>query len=126
MYQSKQGDVDRSVSGSYKDPGQKMKIVEGNASVCQEHPECRITGEGRAEVLRAWEPGYKQERARHQGELGEGRLPTASGRIAVRACYAGSARSRRWCRRVGRQGRWGAGGGMNWSSSAWIARKVMR
>ena len=36
--------------------------MEGNASVYQVYPVSRITGEGRAEFLRAWGgPGFEQE-----------------------------------------------------------------
>ena len=35
--------------------------MEGNASVYQVHAVRRITGEGRAEVLRAWGPGFEQQ-----------------------------------------------------------------
>ena len=42
-----------------------MTAVEGNASVYQVYPVSRITGEGRAEFLRAWGPGFEQEGAGH-------------------------------------------------------------
>ena len=35
--------------------------MEGNASVYQVNPVSRMTGEGRAEFLRAWGPGFDQE-----------------------------------------------------------------
>ena len=37
--------------------------VEGNASVYQVYPVSRTTGEGRAEFLRTWRPGFDQEGA---------------------------------------------------------------
>ena len=37
--------------------------MEGNASVYQVCPVSRITGEGRAEFLRAWGPGFEEEGA---------------------------------------------------------------
>ena len=37
--------------------------MEGNASVYQRYPGGRITGEGMAEISRAWGPGFKQEGA---------------------------------------------------------------
>ena len=37
--------------------------MEGNASVYQVYPVSRITGEGRAEFLRTWGPGFDQEGA---------------------------------------------------------------
>ena len=33
------------------------------SSACQVYPVCCITGEGRAEGLRAWGPGFEQEGA---------------------------------------------------------------
>ena len=45
--------------------------VEGNAPVYQVNPVSRINGEGRAEFLRAWEPGFEHEGARG-GEGGGG------------------------------------------------------
>ena len=45
-------------------------MVEGNASVCQVYPVNRITGEGRAEFLRAWGPGFEQEGAMAEGTGG--------------------------------------------------------
>ena len=45
--------------------------MEGNAPVYQVYPVSRINGEGRAEVLRSWEPGFDQEGA--WGGLGGGR-----------------------------------------------------
>ena len=38
-----------------------MTAVEENASVYQAYPVSRITGEGRAEILRAWGLGFEQE-----------------------------------------------------------------
>ena len=35
--------------------------MEGNASVYQVNPVSRITGEGRAELLRTWGPGFDQK-----------------------------------------------------------------
>ena len=35
--------------------------VEGNASVYQVYPGSRITGEGRAEFLRAWGAGFEKD-----------------------------------------------------------------
>ena len=45
--------------------GQNLTAVEGNASVYQVNTAVvsRITGEGRAEFLRTWEPGFDQEGA---------------------------------------------------------------
>ena len=40
-----------------------MTAVEGNASVYQVNPVSRITGEGRAEFLRTWGPGFDHEGA---------------------------------------------------------------
>ena len=37
--------------------------MEGNVSVYQVNPVGRITGEGRAEFLRTWEPGFDQKGA---------------------------------------------------------------
>ena len=37
--------------------------MEGNSSVYQVYPVSRITGEGRAEISRAWGPGFEQEGA---------------------------------------------------------------
>ena len=45
--------------------------MEGNTSVYQVYPVSRITGEGRAEFVRAWGPGFEQEGA--GGEGGGGR-----------------------------------------------------
>ena len=42
---------------------QNLTAVEGNASVDQVYPVSRITGEGRAEILRAWGHGSEQEGA---------------------------------------------------------------
>ena len=44
-----------------------MAAVEGNASVYQLHPVSRKTGEGRAELLRAWGHGFEQEGAGEGG-----------------------------------------------------------
>ena len=38
-----------------------IKLVEGNASGYQVNPVIGITGEGRAEFLRTWGPGFDQE-----------------------------------------------------------------
>ena len=46
--------------------------MEGNSSVYQVYPGSRINGEGRAEVLRAWGPGFKQEGAGTRGGGGTG------------------------------------------------------
>ena len=43
--------------------------MEGNESVYQVYPESRITGEGRAEFLRAWGHGFEQEGAGGGGQL---------------------------------------------------------
>ena len=40
-----------------------MTAAVGNASVYQVYPVSRITGEGRAEILRAWGHGFEQEGA---------------------------------------------------------------
>ena len=40
-----------------------MTAVEGNVSAYQVDPVSRITGEGRAEFLRTWGPGFDQKRA---------------------------------------------------------------
>ena len=48
-----------------------MTGVEGNASIYQVYPLSRITGEGRAEVLRASRPGFEQEGAGGRGGEGE-------------------------------------------------------
>ena len=47
--------------------GQNLTAVEGNASVYQENPVSRITGEGRAEFLKTWRPGFDQEGAGRGG-----------------------------------------------------------
>ena len=52
--------------GNYKTRflgGKNLTAVEGNASVYQVNPVSRITGEGRAEFLRTWGPGFDQEGA---------------------------------------------------------------
>ena len=49
--------------------------MEGNASVYQVNPVCRITGEGRAEFLRTWGPDFDQK--------GSGR----GGRGEAQVCY---------------------------------------
>ena len=47
--------------------------MEGNAPVRRAYPvRSRITGEGRAEFLRAWGPGFEQEGARGVGPAGAG------------------------------------------------------
>ena len=69
-YQGQQGDVSQSVRGNYKARfrgGQNMTAVKGNASVYQVNPVSRITGEGRAEILRTWGPGFDQEGAERGG-----------------------------------------------------------
>ena len=43
--------------------GQDLTALEGNASVYQVYPVSRITREGRAEILRAWGPGFELEGA---------------------------------------------------------------
>ena len=48
--------------------------MEGNASVYQVNPAGRITGEGRAEILRAWGPWFEQ-----QGAGGRGATPSVRG-----------------------------------------------
>ena len=45
-----------------------MTSVEGNASVYQVYPVSRITCEGRAELIRAWGPGFEQEGAGGEDE----------------------------------------------------------
>ena len=47
--------------------GTKLTAVEGKPSVYQVYPVSRITGEGRAEVLRAWGHGFEQEGAKLGG-----------------------------------------------------------
>ena len=52
-YQGQQGDVNQSVRVNYETRVwgvQNLTAVEGNASVYQVYPVCRITGEGRANV----------------------------------------------------------------------------
>ena len=49
-----------------------MTAVEGNASVYQVYPVSRITGEGRAENLRASGPRFEQEGAAGGGGTGRG------------------------------------------------------
>ena len=44
--------------------------MEGNASDNQVYPVSRITGEGRAEKLMAWGPGFEQEGAGDGGRAG--------------------------------------------------------
>ena len=70
-YQGQQGDVSQSARGNYKTSsrgGQNLTAVEGNASLHhQVYPVSRITGEGRAEILRAWGHGFDQEGARRGG-----------------------------------------------------------
>ena len=46
--------------------------MEGNASVYHVNPVSRITGEGRAEFLRTWGPGFVQEGAGGGGGAGTG------------------------------------------------------
>ena len=46
--------------------------MEGNASVYQVYPVSRITGEGRAQSLRAWGPRFDQEGA--EGRKGQLKL----------------------------------------------------
>ena len=64
-YQGQQGDV--SLCAETIKPvfeGDKnLTAVEGNASVYQSNPVSRITGEGRAEFLGTWGPGFDQEGA---------------------------------------------------------------
>ena len=48
--------------------------MEGNALVYQEYPVSRISGEGRAEFLRAWGPGFEQEGAGEGGGRRAGQL----------------------------------------------------
>ena len=55
--------------------------MEGNASVYQVNPVNRITGEGRAETLRTWGPGFDQEGA------GGGGGGTGGAAQAVRGNY---------------------------------------
>ena len=56
--------------------------MERNASVYQVYTVSRITGEGRAEFLRAWGPGFEQEGALGRGGGGNGR-----GNSSVRGNY---------------------------------------
>ena len=73
MYQGQQGDVNQSVRGNYKTRvwgGQNLTAVERNSSVYQVYPVSRITGEGGAEVLRAWGPGSAQEWSGGRGRAG--------------------------------------------------------
>ena len=49
-----------------------MTAVDGNASVYQVNPVSRITGEGRAEFLRTWRPGFDQKGAGVGGGTGGG------------------------------------------------------
>ena len=49
-----------------------MTTVEGNASVHQMNAVSRTTGEGKAEVLRAWGPDFDQKRGRIGGKQGVG------------------------------------------------------
>ena len=51
-----------------------MTAVVGNASSYQVHPVSRITGEGRAEFLRAWGHGFEQDGAVGGGGGGAGQL----------------------------------------------------
>ena len=44
-----------------KEEEKNLTAVEGNASVYQVNPVCRITGEGRAEFLRTWGPDFYQK-----------------------------------------------------------------
>ena len=60
--------------------------MEGNASVYQAYPVSRITGEGRAEFLRAWGPGFEQEGA-ERGGTGTGTVGTTQ---SVRGNYKSS------------------------------------
>ena len=48
--------------------GQNLTAVEGNTSGNQVYPVSRITGEGRAEIFRAWGPGFDQEGAGGRGD----------------------------------------------------------
>ena len=41
--------------------------MEGNASVYQVNPVCRLTGEGRVEFLRTWGAGFDQKGAGLEG-----------------------------------------------------------
>ena len=58
--------------------------MEGNASVYEVYPVSRITGEGRAEVLREWGPGFEQEGA---GGVGVGGVGTGGAGQFVRGNY---------------------------------------
>ena len=69
-YQGQQGDGSQSVRGNYKPRfcgGQNLTVVKRNASVYQVNPVSRMTGEGRAEVLRVWGPGFDQKGAGVRG-----------------------------------------------------------
>ena len=77
LYQGQQGDVSPSVRGNCKTHllrGQNLTAVEGNASVYQGHPVSHITGEGRAENIRASGPRFEQEGAAGGGGDGPGQL----------------------------------------------------
>ena len=54
--------------------GQNLTAVEGNASVYQVYPVSHITGEGRAELSRAWGAGFDQEGAGGRGGGRAGQL----------------------------------------------------
>ena len=60
-YQAQQEDVRQSVRGNYETRfwgRQNMTAVEGNVSVYQVNPVSRITGEGRADLLRTRGPDF--------------------------------------------------------------------
>ena len=46
--------------------------MEGNASVYQVNPVSRMSGEGRAEILRAWGPDFDQKAGASGGRLSGG------------------------------------------------------
>ena len=77
--------------------------MEGNASVYQVNPVCRITGEGRAEFLRTWGPDFDQKGG-GRGGGGEGGEGTGEAAQFVRGNY----KSFLW----GRGGECGGGGGV--------------
>ena len=56
--------------------GQNLTAVEGNASVYEVYPVSRITGEERAEFLRALGHGFEQEGEREGGGGWAGQLKT--------------------------------------------------
>ena len=78
LYQGQQGDVNQSVHGNYKTRfrGTKSDSCGRKFLSLSSVPVGRITDEGRAEILRAWGPGFEQEGGR-EGGRGRG----AAGRL---------------------------------------------